>query len=55
MHDELLAIEQFDGLLEAQGPVVDWRDQDTCRPHAPGLATFAEYTQRKAKNKPQFP
>jgi len=34
MRDEILAIEQFDSLLEAQGLVADWRDEyNTHRPH----------------------
>jgi putative transposase len=35
MRDELLAIEQFDSLLEAQVLVADWRQQyNTYRPHS---------------------
>ena len=34
-HDELLAIEQFDTLLEAQVLVADWRiEYNTYRPHS---------------------
>ena len=35
MRDELLAIEQFDALLEAQLLVADWRrEYNTYRPHS---------------------
>ena len=35
MRDELLAIEQFDTLLEAQVLVADWRNEyNTYRPHS---------------------
>jgi hypothetical protein len=45
MRDELLAIEQFDILLEAQVLVADWRiEYNTYRPHsALGMLTPAEY------------
>lgn len=45
MRDELLAIEQFDTLLEAQVLVADWREEyNTYRPHsALGMRTPADY------------
>ena len=48
MRDELLAIEQFDTLLEAQVLVADWRDEyNTYRPHsALGMLTPAEFARR---------
>jgi putative transposase len=48
MRDELLAIEQFDSLLEAQVLVADWRDEyNNHRPHsALGMLTPTEYHQR---------
>ena len=55
MRDELLAIEQFDSLLEAQVLVADWRnDYNTYRPHsALGMLTPAEYADQWAKNNPK--
>ncbi len=52
MRDELLAIEQFDSLLEAQVLVADWRnDYNTYRPHsALGMLTPAEHADQWAKN-----
>ena len=54
MRDELLAIEQFDSLLEAQVLVADWRDDyNYYRPHsALGMLTPAEYADQWAKNNP---
>ena len=48
MRDELLAIEQFDSLLEARTLVADWRDEyNHDRPHsALGMLTPAEYASR---------
>ncbi len=48
MRDELLAIEQFDSLLEAQVLVQDWRaEYNTYRPHsALGMLTPAEFANR---------
>ncbi len=48
MRDELLAIEQFDTLLEAQVLVEDWREEyNTYRPHsALGMLTPDEYADR---------
>jgi putative transposase len=48
MRDELLAIEQFDTLLEAQVLVADWRaEYNTYRPHsALGMLTPAEFAAR---------
>ena len=45
MRDELLVIEQFDTLLEAQVLIADWRiEYNTYRPHsALGMRTPAEY------------
>lgn len=55
MRDELLSIEQFDTLLEAQVLVADWRtDYNTYRPHsALGMLTPAEYADQWAKNNPK--
>ena len=48
VRDELLAIEQFDTLLEAQVLVADWRaEYNTYRPHsALGMLTPAEFAAR---------
>lgn len=48
MRDELLAIEQFDSLLEAQVLVADWKDEyNTYRPHsALGMLTPAAFATR---------
>ena len=48
MRDELLAIEQFDSLLEAQVLVADWRaEYNTYRPHsALGMLTPAAFAAR---------
>jgi putative transposase len=45
MRDELLAIEQFDTILEAQVLIGDWRTEyNTYRPHAAlGMLTPAEF------------
>ena len=55
MRDELLSIEQFDSLLEAQVLVADWRtDYNNYRPHsALGMLTPAEYADQWAKNNPK--
>lgn len=54
MHDELLAIEAFDTLLEAQVLVADWRQEyNTYRPHsALGMLTPDEYTRQWRNNHP---
>jgi putative transposase len=54
--DELLAIEQFDTLLEAQVLVADWRTEyNTYRPHsALGMLTPAEYAKRWRNNQPEL-
>lgn len=51
MRDELLAIEQFETLLEAQVLVADWRDEyNTYRPHsALGMLTPTEFAARWRK------
>jgi len=51
MRDELLAIEQFDSLLEAQVLVADWRDEyNTYRPHsALGMLTPAAFAAQWTK------
>jgi putative transposase len=57
MRDELLAIEQFASLLEAQVLVADWRTEyNTYRPHsALGMLTPAEYAdQWKQTNPPNL-
>jgi putative transposase len=48
MRDELLAIEQFDTLLEAQVLVADWREEyNSYRPHsAIGMLSPNEFAQR---------
>ena len=52
MRDELLSIEQFDSLLEAQVLVNDWRnDYNTYRPHsALGMLTPTEHADQWANN-----
>jgi len=54
MRDELLAIEQFDTLLEAQVLVADWREEyNDYRPHsALGMLTPTEYA-RQWRTNPQ--
>jgi putative transposase len=54
MRDELLAIEQFDTLLEAQVLVADWRSEyNTYRPHsALGMLTPAEYKDQWRRTNP---
>lgn len=57
MRDELLAIEQFDTLLEAQVLVADWRNEyNTYRPHsALGMLTPAEFARQwRARHQPQL-
>jgi putative transposase len=57
MRDELLAIEQFDLLLEAQVLIADWRiEYNTYRPHsALGMRTPAEYAdQWRPTNPPKL-
>jgi putative transposase len=58
MRDELLAIEVFDTLLEAQVLVSDWRDEyNDYRPHsALGMLTPAEFARQwRTNNPPQLP
>ena len=52
MRDELLAIEQFDTLLEAQVLIADWRiEYNTYRPHsALGMLTPVEFARRWRTN-----
>jgi transposase InsO family protein len=54
MRDELLAIEQFDTLLEAQVLVADWRiEYNTHRPHsALGMLTPAEFADQWRRTNP---
>ena len=57
MRDELLAIEQFDTLLEAQVLIADWRIlYNDHRPHsALGMLTPTEYARQwRATNQPQL-
>ena len=56
MRDELLAIEQFDTLLEAQVLVTDWRDEyNHYRPHsALGMLTPADFAARHRTKQPQL-
>ena len=57
LRDELLAIEQFDTLLEAQVLVADWRSQyNSYRPHsALGMLSPDEFARRwRADNQPKL-
>jgi len=56
MRDELLAIEQFDSLLEAQVLVADWKEEyNTYRPHsALGMLTPVEFAERRTTNQLQL-
>jgi putative transposase len=56
MRDELLAIEQFDTLLEAQVLVADWRDEyNHYRPHsALGMLTPAAFAARHRTEQAQL-
>ncbi len=57
IRDELLAIEQFDSLLEAQVLVADWRaEYNDYRPHsALGMLTPAEFARQwRTKNQPRL-
>lgn len=56
MRDELLAVEQFDSLLEAQVLVTDWRiEYNTYRPHsALGMLTPTEFAERWRLKQPQL-
>lgn len=55
MRDELLSIETFDTLLEAQVLVADWREEyNDYRPHsALGMLTPTEYAQQWRTNHPE--
>ena len=54
LRDELLAVEAFTGLLEAQVLVEDWRIEDnTLRPHsALGYLTPTDYVKAWTTNHP---
>jgi transposase InsO family protein len=56
MRDALLAIEQFDTLLEAQVLVADWgTEYNTYRPHsALGMLTPAEFAHHRRTNPPNL-
>jgi transposase InsO family protein len=56
MRDELLAIEQFDTLLEAQVLIADWREEyNTYRPHsALRMLTPAEFARQWRTNPPKL-
>jgi putative transposase len=56
MRDELLAIEQFDTLLEAQVLVADWREEyNNYRPHsALGMLTPNKYARQWRNNQPEL-
>ena len=57
MRDELLAINTFDTLLEAQVLVTDWRDEyNTYRPHsALAMQTPQEFARQwRTNNQPQL-
>jgi putative transposase len=56
MRDELLAIEQFDTLLEAQVLIGDWRQEyNSYRPHsALGMLTPAEFARQWRTNPPKL-
>jgi putative transposase len=55
MRDELLSIEVFDTLLEAQVLVADWREEyNDYRPHsALGMLTPTEYAQQRRTSQPE--
>jgi transposase InsO family protein len=55
-HDELLAVEAFSTLLEAQAPVEDWRiEYNTLRPHsALGYLTPTDYAKAWTANHPEL-
>ncbi len=56
IRDELLAIEQFDTLLEAQVLIADWRSEyNEYRPHsALGMLTPAAFARQWRTNQPQL-
>jgi len=56
MRDELLTIEQFDTLLEAQVLVADWQEEyNTYRPHsALGMLTQVEFAEQWQINQLQL-
>jgi len=56
MRDELLAVEQFDSLLEVRVLAADWRiEYNTYRPHsALGMLTPVEFAERWRINQPQL-
>lgn len=56
MRDELLAIEQFDSLLEAQVLVADWKEEyNTYRPHsALRMLTPVEFSEQWSTNQLQL-
>jgi transposase InsO family protein len=56
LRDELLAVEAFNSLLEAQVLVEDWRiEYNTIRPHsALGYRTPAQYARTWSINQPQL-
>lgn len=56
MRDELLALEQFDSLVEAQVLVADWREEyNTYRPHsALGMLTPVEFATQWSTNQLQL-
>ena len=56
LRDELLAVEAFRSLLEAQVLVEDWRIEDnTLRPHsAPGYLSPTDYAKAWTTNQPQL-
>ncbi len=56
MRDELLAVEQFDSLLEAQVLVADWRTEyNTYRPHsALAMLTPVAFAEQWRLNQPQL-
>jgi len=57
MRDELLAIEQFETLLEAQVLIADWRDEyNDYRPHSSlGMLTPTEFaTRSRTEHQPQL-
>jgi putative transposase len=56
LRDELLAVEAFTTLLEAQVLVEDWRIEDnTVRPHsALGYLTPTDYAKTWTANQPQL-
>jgi transposase InsO family protein len=55
MRDELIAIEQFDSLLEAQVLVADWKEEyNTCRPRSALGITPIKFAEQWSTNQLQL-